>query len=169
MLKRAVMMLPLLFACGGDGGADGGIVFQKPQILPDNAPICLNFERTVAGEERGHNALLRNNGREQLVIQSATITDDLRGSFEFVGVEPKAVDSPESAVARFFYKPSEPGWDTALLRVMSNAENFPDLRIFILGRAEPANLDGGVWDAGPKPATAGTGEDEACRVVDAGM
>lgn len=156
-------------ACS-DGKCDGAeALFEAPQILPSQAPVCLDRVDTVVGSVRTHPVLLSNYGKNALEIANAEIVDDLRGTFELQGIEPNRLASLEEAVAQVAYRPTEPGWDYAVLQVRSNAENYPTLRVAILARAVPANLDGGVYDPGEKPAESrGADGIAACEPRDAG-
>ncbi len=161
MRNAALCVVLLLSACNSASGDDEPM-FDLPQILADNSPICLSYEPTTLDETRNYTALLRNDGRQQLVISDGEITEDERGHFELVGIEPKQVDTFDSAATMLRYKPTAEGWDTALLTINSNAQNYPSYRIFILALGRPAGVDD-TWDPGPKPAEAGTGDDEACK------
>ena len=70
-----------------------------------------------------------------------------------------------SAIAQFAFAPTASGWDWANLRVISNAENFPTLDIFVLGigRLVSEASPDSTWDPGPKPAEAfSPGGQELC-------
>lgn len=144
-------------ACkGGDDSLDGGVLYERPQIVPDNNPVCLSSLRppVQVGQVRAQNVLLQNEGKETLELASIEVVNDQRGHFMLSGVERMSIPSREFSIAQFRYAPTTPGWDTAALQIQSNAENFPRLDIYIVARAEPANLDGGVFDAGPRPMEA---------------
>ncbi|MBK8009883.1 MAG: hypothetical protein IPK13_00915 [Deltaproteobacteria bacterium] len=151
-------------ACGGKDDDDDPIVYDKPQILPDNSPVCLNALEIKVDDDYGQNVILRNDGRQQLVIQEARISDASRDFFSIEDIVPKTVDTKDSAILRFHYAPTAPGWDTAFLNVISNAENFPTLRIFVLALAIPSDPEAAAeFDPGPKPDEAFTNGQEACR------
>lgn len=161
MRVALALTIALAVSCAGEDD-DDGVMFELPQILPDNSPICLSYSPTTVGQVVSHVALFRNDGRQQLVVESATITEDARGVFTVVGVEPKMVNTSEFTHVQLRYAPTATGWDSAFLRVMSNAQNFPNIRVFVLALAQPDNPMG--FDPGPKPAAAMPGTaDEACR------
>jgi hypothetical protein len=138
--------------CGGDGDEDGGVQFEKPQILPDNNPVCISDVDVEVGRSRNQPILLQNAGRQPLEIATATIAFDRRGHFTLNGPEPRSVLSTDFAAMQLRYAPRAPGWDAVIVQVTSNAENYPQLDVYVLARAVPAGLDGGVYDAGPRPA-----------------
>lgn len=150
-----------LSACGDEGEADVCDDFARPQILPSERPVCLNLDPTPVGQTVTRPVLLQNLGNSELQISDVQLEGNARGYFTLQGVSPEAVICPDAAAAGIVYAPTEPGWDTATLVVSSNAENFPNLRIFFLALAVPA--DDPDFDPGPKPPEA-VGEDgsETC-------
>ncbi|MCK6551570.1 hypothetical protein L6R52_37405, partial [Myxococcota bacterium] len=142
-------------ACGGDDGGGDVILYDKPQIVPDNNPVCVNYRTIEAGEEWRQPILVQNLGRETLEITSSTIASDTRGSFTMRGPDTPSVASTEFAHYELVYKPETPGWDAVALQIESNAENYPRLDVYVIARAVPPGLDGGTWDAGPRPPQAG--------------
>lgn len=155
-------------SCGGKDDDEDPIVYDKPQILPDNSPICLNFDEVKTGDDYGHNVIVHNNGRQQLIIEEAHFSDASRDYFSIEGIDRMTVDSRDSAVLRFHYAPTEPGWDTAFLTITSNAQNFPTLKMFVLALAIPSDPEEAAeFDPGPKPAAAFTGDAEACTTANA--
>jgi hypothetical protein len=172
-MRTHVLLLGSLLvtaACSGGGGSsDAGYVL--PQIVPDNNPVCLTYQRTFVGQSYMGNVILENEGKQTLQISSSTIANDARHDFKLLGVNaanggmnmacvngtPCPVGSFESAFAEFTYAPTSPGWDAVALEIRSNAGNYPVLGIFILARAEPPIPDGGAtmpYDAGDPPASA---------------
>ena len=164
-------VLSLAAACG----EDDTIEFEQPQIVPQSNVLCLSYQELTEGTRSTHFVQLTNRGRDPLVIERAEIENDMRGAFSVGDLRtasgtdctpsaPCSVSSTEDAIVQFFYEPPAPGWDTADLRVISNAQNFPRLRLFVLARARPASLDAGEpWDAGPKPDNAvGADGTETC-------
>lgn len=153
----------LLFtACGNSSEDDTEPMFELPQILVDRSPICLSYEPATVGNTQSYVALFTNNGEQQLVIDEAVIEEDSRGHFSIAGVDPMQVNFTESSHVQLSYKPIAEGWDYAYLRVKSNAQNYPNLRVFVLALAMPDNPPMG-WDPGPKPEVATSGEEEACK------
>jgi hypothetical protein len=142
--------------CDGNDDSDSGVDFEKPQIWPVENPICFSSLQppVEVGKVVLRNVLLENRGRQSLEISSAMVVNDRRMHLSLGRLERMVVPTRELTIAEVRYAPAAPGWDTAALQIFSNAENFPELDIFIIGRAEPANLDGGVYDAGPRPAEA---------------
>jgi hypothetical protein len=161
--KLVFSALLVLAACNGETTDDQMPMFDLPQILAQDSPICLSYEPTTLGETRNYATLLRNDGKQQLVIMSSAITGDERTHFELAGVDPTEVNSFENAHVLLRYKPTAEGWDTALLEVNSNAQNYPSYRIFILALGRPAGAPD-TWDPGPKPAEAfNDAGEEACE------
>lgn len=153
-MRSLASILVVVAACSGESGEDGGVLFELPQIVPEQTPLCLSYMDSVVNQPRTANLQLRNDGRQQLVIEGAQIVNDARSAFTVQGISPMTVESRESAIVQFIYQPPETGWDSAELMIASNAENYPMLRVFILARAVPQSLDGGVFDAGDKPMAA---------------
>lgn len=147
-------------ACGGDDGDGEEVLFDKPQIVPDNNPVCVNYRTIEAGQEWRQPILVSNKGRETLEITSSTIASDTRSSFTMRGPDVSSVPSTEFAHYEVVYAPLEPGWDAIALQIESNAENYPRLDVYVIARAVPPGLDGGAWDAGPRPPQAG---EELCN------
>ena len=152
-------------ACSSDGNPDDGPQFELPQILPRESPICVSRMDVTVGDSRNVPMDFTNRGRQTLVIDSADLTGDTRNAFQIQGLDSMRVEYNDFAIVQMRYTPPEAGWDTATLEIRSNAQNFPLLRVFILGRAIPADLDAGTtdWDAGPKPPEAvGSDGGETC-------
>lgn len=154
-VRPALCLLAFATACsGGDGDTDAGPQFDRPQILPERGIVCLNFQTTPVDQPVSVPLAFRNFGQAQLVIDEIRLVGDDRGHFTLDGPDKMVVEfGDDSAFAQLVYRPGEPGWDDAFVEVISNAENFPLLRIAVLARATPAQLDGGAsdFDAGPKP------------------
>lgn len=168
----ALGALTLTVGCSGDDGpADAGPQFDLPQILPERAPLCLNYELTLVNSPRTFPIAVRNEGRQQLVIASSRVEGDDRGHFSLQGPDQDVVETYDTALFQLTYQPSVAGWDDATVVIESNAQNFPRLRIAVLARAVPEMLDAGPseWDAGPKPPEALSDGGETCPPPDAGM
>ena len=166
-MKRNILFLLALVVAGCESTeGEDAIMFDRPQILPNSNILCLSYLELVSGVRTTHSVLLTNRGREPLLIENARIENDLRGAFSIDrirtadGVDctentPCELASTEDAFLRFFYEPTSPGWDATDIRVTSNAQNFPNLRIYVLARARPTDLASGTeFDAGPRPASA---------------
>ncbi|MEM7676873.1 MAG: hypothetical protein AAF449_12790 [Myxococcota bacterium] len=161
LLPMAALIGAALIACGDEGEADICDDFARPQIIPSERPVCLNLDPTTVGQTVTRPVLLQNLGNSELQLADIQLEGNSRGHFTLQGVNPQAVTCPDAAAAGIVYEPTEPGWDTATLVVSSNAENFPNLRIFFLALAVPD--DDPSYDPGPKPPEA-VGEDgsETC-------
>lgn len=167
--------LPFAVACGSST-EDDPIQFDEPQIVPASNVLCLSYEDLAESSTTAHFVQLTNRGRQPLIIRGAEVAEeDVEGAFAVDKVRslsgqdctessPCWIASTEDAILRFLFMPKRPGWYTAILRVLSNAQNFPRLRLFVLARARPASLDAGVpFDAGPKPPNAvGADGSESC-------
>jgi hypothetical protein len=161
---RALLAFSLVLLVGC--GQEDVLEFEEPQIVPQSNVLCLAYEELVAGTRSAHFVQLTNRGRDPLIIRGAVVEEDARGAFtvdrvrtasgvDCTEAQPCSVPSTEDAILRFLYAPPAPGWDTADLRVLSNAQNYPRLRLFVLARARPMGLDAGTpYDAGPRPPNA---------------
>lgn len=150
-----VVTFACALACSSEDGSDGGVQYEKPQIVPASGnPVCLSMRRVEVGETVNQPLILRNDGRQTLMISTVTIQGDVRNHFTFQGPDVMTVESFDNALVQLRYAPTAPGWDAVRLEVTSNAENYPVLAVFILARAEPQGLDGGIADAGDKPMEA---------------
>jgi hypothetical protein len=160
----------LSVGCGEDPDPGTQPQFEQPQILPDNSPICLSYNPVEVNRTQSQNVLLRNDGAQTLVIEGAAITADDDDRFDVAGVTPSEVNFRGTAVTQVRFSPTSPGWDTAFLEVTSNAQNFPLLRLFVLGLGLPEgftipnggdtykNIDDQVYDPGPRPSNAFDGD-----------
>lgn len=175
----------LSLACGdSEDPSNEEPAFDLPQILPNTTVLCLSFEDTPVGpgtRRYARTVQLTNAGRQDLVIESVEIEDPLRpATFEVDGVRDEEsndcpvgqcrVETNRDAFVRFFYTPTELGWDAAFIRVRSNAQNFPNLRVFVLATAIPPPPEDGeepqTYDPGPKPAIAQDADgNESCPDV----
>jgi hypothetical protein len=165
-IRRA--LAPVVFAaaaaCSGSNGEDSGVIYQKPQVLPDVNPLCLNMMHIEVGKVAIQPFLLQNNGRETLVIEGAEMFEDERMHFSVQGPDNSMLATLEFASFQLRYAPTADGWDAAAARITSNAENYPTLDVYIVALAEPAGLDGGSYDPGPRPERAR----DACLPPDSG-
>jgi hypothetical protein len=167
-LRAELFALALPFAViacsSSDNGEDSGIIYQKPQVLPAINPICLTMMRTEVGKTVNQPIQLQNVGKEALVITGSEIIEDPRNHFTYQGPDIMTVETRDFVSFMLRYAPTEAGWDAGALRVTSNAENYPILDIYIVALSEPAGLDGGSYDPGPRPAIAR----DACIPADGG-
>jgi len=131
-----------------------------PQICPDVGGKDAQFVRTRAGASTGVEVsfLLTNcsTGASDLHLSGVTVYGDERCSFSDVtdaDIAEKTVPPGGTTVIRTVYKPLSAGADYAELRVTSDAQNFPELRLTICGAASPI-VDGGAGDGGNLPQTA---------------
>lgn len=174
----------LASACGDEAS---GPEFELPQIVPQSTVLCLSYEETRVGRSYPYTLQLANAGRDQLVIERATIEgaeerDRARGAFAGLtdeapaplavrtedGIDcangsPCRIQTGGTALARFTYTPPSPGWDAGFIRVSSNAQNFPNLRVFVLALGLPADGPSDGYDPGMKPEIArGADGSESC-------
>lgn len=158
----------LVTACG-----DADVEFEQPQIVPQSNVLCLSYDEVPAQAQSTHFVQLTNLGRDPLEITGVSVDDDGRGAFAIDQMRnedledcpfPCRVRTDQDVFLRFFYTPPSPGWDHATLRVESNAQNYPSLRLFVLGKARPSDLPAAQpYDAGPKPDAARADDGtEAC-------
>lgn len=148
--------LALLSACSGgnEDTPDSGVTYQMPQIFPAINPICLTSMHVAVGGSVNQPISVQNNGRDALVISSVEMFEDERNSFTIQGPDIMTVEERDFALFQLRYAPTETGWDAAAVRIRSNAENYPILDVYIVALAEPAGLDGGAFDPGPRPERA---------------
>ncbi len=151
-------------ACSGDDGDDQGPEFDKPQAWPEVTPACFVNMDVVIGDSVKYDFGVSNKGAQALVVTGAEIVDDPDGNFRYeatraaagsppcTDAEPCSVEYNDSVIARFFYEPKTAGWHSANILVYSNAENFPTLQTYVLGRARPEDEPNYVF--GDKPAEA---------------
>ncbi len=170
-MRVCLVLLASLVACGG--AEDDLIAFDRPQIVPESNVRCLSYNPVEAGSATFHDLQLTNRGRAPLRIEGAAVERDDRSAFDIVQLRsvegspcteaaPCSIRSAEDAFLRFRYRPPAAGWDAADLRVFSNAENFPRLRIFVLALAYPPG-EADAFDPGPKPDVAvGADGSETC-------
>ena len=146
--------------------------------VPDIGGRAARFV-VVPGAEAGELSFLLTNcstGGEKLVIEKIGVygdnrcyfadvtSSDIRSQSQRDTASATEILPGETSVVRTTYNPKQPGEDFAEIRVTSNAENFPTLRLRVCGRAEaPAP------DAGPPPAVdAGVADGGGTVVRDAG-
>lgn len=155
----------LLSACSGnDDATDSGVTYQLPQILPAINPLCLTSMHVEVGGSVNQPISVQNSGRDPLIIESVEMFEDERNSFTIQGPDISNVSERDFALFQLRYAPAETGWDAAAVRIKSNAENYPILDVYIVALAEPAGLDGGAFDPGPRPERAR----DACLPADGG-
>jgi hypothetical protein len=141
-------------ACTNGNETDSGVTFQMPQVFPDINPLCITTMHVEVGKSFNQPILVQNLGRDPLMISGAEMFEDERNHFSIQG--PDVMSVPERGFAAFQlrYSPTETGWDAASVRISSNAENYPILDVYVVALAEPAGLDGGSFDPGPRPERA---------------
>lgn len=157
--------------CGEDAEGEAG--FERPQIIPDSNVLCLSYDDSLrAASPTEHFVGFTNRGRENLLVEGGRVEEDQRASFTVdllvndedvpcLEGQPCPLRTGQDGFMKFTYHPETPGWDAAFLRIRSNAENYPDLRIFVLALARPDNDPS--YDPGPKPDLArGADNTETC-------
>lgn len=148
------------------------ISYQKAQICPDLSPVqfCSRFVNSTYGTD----VLLANRGYEGLRIESVQLLGDDNCAFEapqlsFVpGPGARPIDHMKAESIRLVYRPKKIAQDHAVLRIISNAENFRQLDIAVCGQGimagTPQGPDGGACLVCQKP----TSEKPACGSPDGG-
>lgn len=127
---------------------------NRPQICPDVGGKDAQFVRRVLGSSSKVQTvtfLVSNcsTGDEDLIISRVKVYGDERCSFTDVtdnDIGAKTVRPGETTAIRTSYDPASVGEDHAELRVYSNAQNFPELRLPLCGAAVAAAPDGGAPD-----------------------
>ncbi len=134
-----------VLGCNDDEGLD---LPQRPQIFPRINPI--NICEVELGRQAQVDLMLDNWGREQLNITGYEVHHDRRCAFGGSNGEVRLYDdddsdefaasarSRDSAFMRIEYAPPNTGVDEIRITVHSNAENFPDLDIFVCGAGADA-------------------------------
>jgi hypothetical protein len=137
---------------------------STPQVCPDVGPGAeaqsFLYDLTSESAARVVSVLLTNcsTGNQDLVIDRVEIFGDARCSFTEVSdadIGKKVVAPGETTAIRTSYRPLTVGEDHAELRVYSNADNFPELRLLICGIAvdgasaapDAGSLDAALGDA----------------------
>lgn len=166
------LVAPAIFvatACGDTAEESG---FDLPQIVPDTNVLCLSYEPVDAGSVTQHFVQFTNRGRDDLTVEGGSVQNDLRSSFTVDAVvndadvpcqagQPCTLRTGQNGFLQFSYAPSNPGWDATDIRIRSNAQNYPNLRIFVLGLATPPNANN--YDPGEKPDVARSSDgNETC-------
>jgi hypothetical protein len=129
----------------------------RPQICPDVGGADVQIFNYAMGEDTAPvpvQVLLTNcsTGTNDLVIDRVEVFGDARCAFSEVtdaDIGSKILAPGETTAIRSTYQPGAPGEDHAELRVYSNAQNFPELRLLVCGVAWVSH-----GDAGPQDATA---------------
>jgi hypothetical protein len=121
-------------------------IYQKAQICPDLSPV--QFCSRFVGTSYGTDLLLSNRGYEGLRIESVQLLGDDGCAFDppqlsFVPGSGKAIERTKDESIRLVYRPRKIGPDHAVLRIISNAENFERLDIAICGQGIMAGMPGG--------------------------
>ena len=132
---------------------------QYQRFACEAPQICWDMDRILV--DRAHGAsnpakfvvfLLTNcsTGTTPLKISGITVYGDERcavENFSDASFEKKTLQPGETIAVRTTYRPKEPGEDAAEFRVLSNAQNYPELRLLFCGRSPPPVGSGGD-DAG---------------------
>ena len=139
---------------------------KEPQVCFDtNFQSAWGFVISQSASAYSMSFILTNcsSGTEKLVISKVEVLGNSRCYFDFkmnctaddagqVGtcdVEKMEIAPGESGLIRARYFPEKSGEDDAILRVHTNAENFPQLDLYICGSGVPLHPVG--MDSGPSP------------------
>lgn len=136
--------------------------YQNAQICPDISPV--GFCSRYVNKSVNTDVVLFNRGLTGLRITSVTLEGDDNCAFVppklsfTAGEDGTIINYMRSEVIRLTYSPTKVAQDHAVLRIKSNAENFPDLNIAVCGQGLPANAppqgaDGGTCLQCNKPAS----------------
>ncbi|MFH1807463.1 MAG: hypothetical protein ABIJ09_01865 [Pseudomonadota bacterium] len=130
---------------------------DKPSIFPSVSPFIMCPVSPVAPNNKiNANFLLNNCGRQPLTIESAAISNAAAPEvFGNLQLEKTDVNPGDSAAALFVYTAVDTLEHRGTITVKSNADNFPELTIDVVVRAdEPFDggfcppVQGGGTDAG---------------------
>ena len=133
--------------CNCEPRDSAACIYQKAQICPDLSPV--QFCSRFVGTNYGTDLHLSNRGYEGLRIESVQLLGDDGCAFEppqisFVpGPGSKLIERTKDESVRIIYRPRKIGADHAVLRIISNAENFRQLDIAICGQGIMAGMPGG--------------------------
>lgn len=119
-----------LAACGK--GADELLV--QPQIQPDRTALTFGqpANGTYVGTSPINSLQLRNEGQDDLVIQSVSLSGS--SAFDIAdGPSPKTVPSGQASFIQVSFTPSSAKQYTGTLTIVSNAQNTPKLEISLSG------------------------------------
>jgi len=137
-LRRLMLVCTVALAasCGSSGSLP-----DKPQIQPDK--LALNFGAdfgyaVYVGTQPQDTVKLQNGGKQQLVITSVTVAGTDAALYTAVA-DKLTADSEQSVFISVVYTPKDPtpkgGANSAVLTIVSNAENKPSLDIPLGGAA----------------------------------
>jgi hypothetical protein len=149
------------FACGA------------PQACPDVGGkdaqfIPYRLDASSAGETAMFLVTNCSTGDTDLEISGVTIYGDERCSFSNVSdsdIGKKTLRPGETTAIRTTYTPRTVGEDHAELRVLTNAQNFPELRLRVCGAAQSRPTDAGVDGSTSSTLTNASGCEEKTQLV----
>lgn len=107
-------------------------------------------------------------GGDKLVIQKVEVLGNSRCYFDFdmdLDVEKLELGPGESGLIAARYFPKQAGEDDAILRVHTNAENFPQLDLYVCGSGIPKFVPGADSGAPPDMGVGDGGTGRFCKNV----
>ena len=134
--------------CTGDLGSCLAL-YKNAQICPDLSPVafCSRYLNSTTGSP----IILTNRGLQGLLISSLSLVGDDNCAYPAPQISPPlgtVIASGQTQIIEVAYAPRKQASDYAVLHIVSNAENFPDLAIELCGQGVPSNTpvnsDGGV-------------------------
>jgi hypothetical protein len=142
------MMVALLLGsavgCGDSKTAECDLP-QKPQIVPNAQAGIMGFELTRAGQTSRLDAVFVNGGCEPLIVDTAQVhienaTTDNVFSIGTIYPETGTVSTRGALGIPLSFSPEERGVFLATLVVESNAENYPEYRLELVGPGTAINI-----------------------------
>lgn len=146
LLGSSVLALAIsLVACPNDltGECVAGIEYTAaPQIIPDPSPflMCAVDPEACAPANRAYGVFrIHNCGRQTLEISKAEVVTRDADVFAELTLEEMSIAPGAESIGRFLYTPTDTAEHHADLVFTSNAENFPELKVEVVVRANEAD------------------------------
>lgn len=117
-----------LAACGGPRA--GQNIPDQPQITTDRQ--SMNWSQYV-GETRPATLMITNDGAQDLVLSSVTLTDDAAGVFGQPQVSQTTIKHGDQGFVQIAFGSNSAGTYTAKLHIASNAANHATVDIGLSG------------------------------------
>ncbi len=134
---------------------------DAPTIVPSESPFILCPVSPVTPNNKAYgNFLINNCGRQTLSIDSSSITNEGDEVFKDLELESDSVNPGETSAARFLYEAIDTEEHRGTITIKSNADNFPELTIEVVVRADEP-FDGGFCAPVGGGGDAGTVTDAA--------
>ena len=149
---------------------------DQPQICPDLGARFVGLYIIDPGAAAAEVPVTLTNcstGNNRVEIESVVVLGDRQCAFTDVSdaeITSKTIDPGSSEALRTTYKPTSVGDHHAVLRIKSNAANFPELLIAVCGLAQQRREDAGlpvIMDGGSAADGGGPAQDSLALVCEA--